>query len=691
MRLYGPSEPALTRDPTASQGSQQIYDKLVVPLIRPYERPLDLIGFVTNEVLDLFLVALIFLPKYAARKLKARSSSQDVSRRQTGPRRSGLHRELNPVSPRQVPAILRGLRQPHHSKLAASLADSIERSQDDTSAISARFSQPVRARSQPLQVRSQPVPFKPRRAGQPELTTSQNDHYVATRPPSAVAPTSQEPHVPPPPVASTAPFRPVPIIKGSQIPRPSTQEVAQEAFEVQRRAREDALVGQQAVSSIYPSLAEVSTPLSIPRGAVSPSLESSTTTPARHRSPAEAKHGSRAEDGRVGTVSSSSPRNKRHRATPRRTAQVAIHSQGSVATSSKPSSPTSAVSGPPPTPAPPGAFNFRSPNPTPETATNVAEAATSPTHQGPFEMSVDDEHSTPSRRSSRHSTATPRASRTRTSSRLSAVAPPDEATESQISRRKRSAVASVSTTTTPERPSKRTAQDSKTAAAGTPRQRALGAIAQLSKDLLSEDAEPEPSTLGLAGRKKAGSGVLGRSVRGAGPAAPPPRRTARGRGRTAGDSVEGGASDEDRTESGKGVSGSAKVSPQKRKLGDEVDSEGDGRGGNEVRRPAKKSATAKKGASGPSTVPSLAASRSRLPAKSTTSVVAGQNAAESTKPAASTSGSKTRRITAENATSVPAPRRARRILLGRAGPGAAEEEEEIDGVPVVARRRRPQL
>ena len=382
MRLYGPSEPALTRDPTASQGSQQIYDKLVVPLIRPYERPLDLIGFVTNEVLDLFLVALIFLPKYAARKLKARSSSQDVSRRQTGPRRSGLHRELKPVSPRQVPAILRGLRQPHQSKLAASLADSIERSQDDTSAISARFSQPVRARSQPLQVRSQPVPFKPRRAGQPELTTSQNDHYVATRPPSAVAPTSQEPHVPSPAVASTAPFRPVPIIKGSQIPRPSTQEVAQEAFEVQRRAREDALVGQQAVSSIYPSLAEVSTPLSIPRGAVSPSLESSTTTPARHRSPAEAEHVSLAEDGRVGTVSSGSPRNKRHRATPRRTAQVAIHSQGSVTTSSKPSCPTSAVSGPPPTPAPPGAFNFRSPNPTPETAANVAEAATSPTHQG---------------------------------------------------------------------------------------------------------------------------------------------------------------------------------------------------------------------------------------------------------------------------------------------------------------------
>ena len=303
-------------------------------------------------------------------------------------------------------------------------------------------------------------------------------------------------------------------------------------------------------------------------------------------------------------------------------------------------------------------------------------------------MSVDDEHSTPSRRSSRHSTASPRASRTRTSSRLSAVAPPDEATESQSSRRKRSAVASVSTT--PERPSKRTApQDSKTAAAaGTPRQRALGAIAQLSKDLLSEDAEPEASTLGLAGRKKAGSGVLGRSVRGTGPAPPPLRRTARGRGRTAGDSVQGGASDEERAGSAKVVLGPAKVSPQKRKLRDEVDSEGDGRSGNEVRPPAKKSATAKKAGAGSSAVPSLA-SRSRLPAKTTTSAVAGQKAAESTKPAASTS--KTRRITAENATSVPAPRRARRILLGRAGPGAAEEEEEIDGVPVVARRRRKEL
>ena len=54
-------------------------------MIRPYERPLDLIGFVTNEVLDLFLAALLFLPKYAARKLVARRASQDVSRRKRGP------------------------------------------------------------------------------------------------------------------------------------------------------------------------------------------------------------------------------------------------------------------------------------------------------------------------------------------------------------------------------------------------------------------------------------------------------------------------------------------------------------------------------------------------------------------------------------------------------------------------------
>lgn len=576
---------------------------------------------------------------------------------------------------------MRGLRQPHHSKLAASLADSIERSQDDTSAISARFSQPVRVRSQPVQIRSQPVPFKPRRAGQPELV-AQIDHSVATRPPSAVSQSSQGLHLPPPPVASTAPFRPVPIIKGSQIPRPPAQE-AQEAFEVPRRAREDALVGPQAVSSIYPSLAEVSTPIPIPRVAVSPCFEASNTTSARHGSPAEAEHGSLAKGGRDGAVSSGSPRNKRPRTTPRRIEQAANHSQDSDLASPKLASPASAVSGPPPTPAPPGAFNFKSPDPMRETATDVTEAAGSPTRQAPLGMSIDDEPSTPSRRSSRHGTATSGASRTRTSSRLSAIAP-DEATDSQSPRRKRSAVASVSTT--PERPSKRTAQDSKIAA-GTPRQRALGAIAQLSKDLLSEDAEPDP-VLGLAGRKKAGSGVLARSVRGTGPAPPPLRRTARGRGRTAGDSVKGDPSDEERTGPAKVVGGPAKVSPQKRKLGEEVDSEGDGRNGTEVRPPAKKSAKSKQGGSGTSAVPSVA-SRSRLPAKTTTSTVGGQKAAEPTKPVASTS--KTRRITAENATGLPAPRRARRILLGRTGPGAAEEEEEIDGVPVVARRRRQQL
>ncbi|GAA5878620.1 hypothetical protein JCM3774_004084 [Rhodotorula dairenensis] len=634
-------------------GSHQIYDKLVAPIIRPYERPLDLVGFVANEILDILLAVLLFVPKLVARKIKNRQSTQDV------------------------PAILRGLRQPHHPRLAASLADSIERSQGDTNAISARFSQPVH-------VRLQPVPFKPRRAT-PSVNSSSSTRTPATQSSARVPATSHEPRLPPPPAASTAPFRPVPVIKDARIPRASVQQ-GHEPSDTLRHSGHSDPRGSKPVASIYPSLADVSTPLSTPRAANRPTPEASASigqSPSDTEAPDDLPRGTRA---------------KRRRSSPSRTEQEPTILDSLTATSSRPPSlsPTSTYTGPPPTPAPPGAFRFISPvKPTGPVSHGASDAGSS-TGQADVRME-DTEDGTPRRSSSRHGNATPRAgtstdlpSRTRASSRRSGalVDVVEQQESSRASRQKRPSSSSGATTPTPERPAKRSARSAQEpqGAAGTPRQRALGAIAQLSKDLLSDEFGQEEQTLALAGRKKAGKGVLGRSTRTAAAAPAPVHRTARGRARApavdTGDLVDG-----ELAGSAQVATVAKKLSPRKRKASEEADSD------RSEPRLAKKSGAperrvAQAGSSGiPKPVSST--SRSTLSTSASSLLPGAQEAAtQSSLPLAT----KTRRITAETTSSsaVP-PRRARRVLLGRAGPGAAEEEEEIDGVPVVTRRRRKQL
>ncbi|GAA5979292.1 hypothetical protein JCM10908_002869 [Rhodotorula pacifica] len=632
-------------------GAQQIYEKLVVPLIRPYERPLDLAGFIVNEILDILLAAVLFLPKLAARKYKQRQATHDV------------------------PSILRGLREPHQPKLAASLADSIERSQDDTNAISARFSQPVH-------VGVQPIPFKPRRPvalSRPgAVTTAQATRAPPRSPPAA----KQKPGLPPPPASSTAPFRPVPIIKTSYIPRAAAQSMRDpNAAPPPARVRSGS--GPSGIPSIYPSLANVSAPLPTPHCAVHtarvddaasdthrPSPHSMTHNPAIHDRDSISSHDSSAEE----------PPVKRRRSVIEKPAQVPPESSKSIAAPSTQASPVShSSSRPPPTPAPPGAFNFMSP-PAPHVDTSQAlSSITSLSGEDDVEMDV--RRSTPRRRSARQSAATPRARADKvtpspkhtSAARESGAETGAEQVTPPATRRKRSSVAADTTGATPEPASERAAQDLKSAT-GTPRQRALGAIAQLSKDLLSEDEDVIPA-LSLTGRKKASKGVLGRSTRGAEHA--PTRRTVRSQARASLD-------DNDSQQGADNGSRSRKVSPQKRKARGEADSDAGETSGSDV-RPAKRSATIMKRQTAVATTSSLAKPSSR----STSASIAPPPQADQPKAAKSNPpASKSRRITGEKANGDSAPRRPRRILLGRAGPGAAEEEEEIDGVPVVSRRRK---
>ncbi|GAA5928531.1 hypothetical protein JCM3775_004557, partial [Rhodotorula graminis] len=173
-------------------GSLFVYDKVLRPLVRPYERPLDAVGFVAGEVLDILVAAVLFMPRWAAGKLRARRAEPDV------------------------PAILRGLRNLHQPRLAQSLADSIERSRGDTDAISARLSRPVEAPAPAAgtgaaRVRVQQVPYRPARAPAPAPTQEQRG-----------AARDKVDEGPRPAVASTAPFRPVIVVPPSTSTAPST-------------------------------------------------------------------------------------------------------------------------------------------------------------------------------------------------------------------------------------------------------------------------------------------------------------------------------------------------------------------------------------------------------------------------------------------------------------------------------------
>lgn len=299
----------------------------------------------------------------------------------------------------------------------------------------------------------------------------------------------------------------------------------------------------------------------------------------------------------------------------------------------------------------------------------------------------------PRRRSSRRSAAIPRDSgadraqkRKRVNEGEGSPAPLELAASVEATpARKRKSVQLAGTSSSMSGNARPTA--SEPLVAGTPRQRALGAIAQLSKDMLDDEDEGP----GLAPRSKSGNGVLSRSIRGQTIQAVTTRRAAR----------KGALPVRIRDAMGDSQESSPTVSPRKRKAASNTDEPDQPLDDPEPPRPTKRVVTATTRSSATGSGKTTASRASGLPVP-TASLPSTSRLSDRT---VSTSLPKARRVSAQSASTAAsedatvgagaaaeiapkAPRRARRILLGRAGPGGAEEEEEIDGVPVVRRRKK---
>ncbi|BGP29541.1 hypothetical protein JCM10296v2_001280 [Rhodotorula toruloides] len=648
------------------KGSQQLFDKVISPLIRPYERPLDFFGFLLGEIVDLAFFLLLFVPRKLAQRWRRRKESPDV------------------------PAILRGLRQPHRPRLAQSLADSIEKSQGESDAISARFSQPV-------QVRLNPAPFPPTRpATVPLLPVAQVDPRQSTT-------------QPPPPVASSAPFRHVPIIPSTAEPatakplhRPppvastSRLPVPQPTRRVPPAKAESAILPG---GSLYPSLASVSAPLeqpnvsssipSQPAPAIRPSSVPSAGTSTQKKGKARLREEDEVDPIRPSTRTKRARTSRRSSPPPPATTPgieihtgdgMAVDSPRRSATPPVPSTSTSTL--PPPTPAPPGAFNFRSPAQVP--------LPDSPAVRLPTPAADESDQATPRRRSARMSTvvststsSTKGKKRARESSAArNNAAEADEA----VTPKKKVARVDAAEDGEAGEPAKakgkgRAAED----AVATPRQRALGAIAQLSKDLFDDEDEEVGFGLGSKTKKKGATSVLGKGKAGGAGGSKLRQRTRR---RVTEEDDEDYAEEDVQPT----VPLRSAATARSRRVGQAATSTAAA-----TKRSTNASAAATRSASSLTTLAASTSSRpsSRLAqstsartrtAASSTPADEGE-ADELVLPARSNGARRTTSSATTTSTGSKPPRRARRVLLGRAGPAAAEEEEEVDGVAIVSRQR----
>lgn len=62
------------------QGSQIIFKKAIKPLVLPYERPVDAVGYILNEVIQLVLAALLFVPRRVGQWWQGKAREPDVRR-----------------------------------------------------------------------------------------------------------------------------------------------------------------------------------------------------------------------------------------------------------------------------------------------------------------------------------------------------------------------------------------------------------------------------------------------------------------------------------------------------------------------------------------------------------------------------------------------------------------------------------
>ncbi|GAA5973722.1 hypothetical protein JCM11641_005100 [Rhodosporidiobolus odoratus] len=674
-------------------GSQIIFDKVIKPLLRPYERPLDLVGFVASELLDLSFAALLYLPRWAAKKWNSK------------------------IEP-DIPAILRGLRQPHQPQLARSLADSIEHANDQSEKVNARLSQPVTVKLQP---------FRPQRL---------SSAVPATIPPPARPPSAG---LPPPPVASSAPFRPVtvaapslslPRSRQAQPPPPPLASTSRLPIPATRPApTAPSQLAPTPSTSLHPSLASVSAPLpfndlvsqalSTAGEAASASASQTTlrsaTVPratwttskgsgkakarAREDSTDTDKEFSRPPPKRTRTRSSRATAVEPVRAPSPELVDLAEMEEVEVQGASPPRSLSPPprnrqAHAPPATPAPPGAFSFLSPHPTPQPV-SLDTSASSPREMQLDQPESGQEASVATSPPNKSNTAPPRR-RTRQSLAAALVREEEDVTANDVARttpRKKTAVEQVKSTEQ----------------AATPRQKALGAIAQLSKDLLLDGEDGDG--LGLSSPKKRGLGVLGRSTVGKGSskgvgrdveAVKPTRRT---RTRSAAeDDGEYAAPAEVEQE---------KPSPRKRKAtappAEDVEDRPVAKSTKRSAIATKTSTTARSKLGSNTTAasktttrtrtartttssdaaPPSAPSRSRCRLATSTSAARAPSRASSPAAGAGEDGTEMVRSVRSNGNGKAPVRKARRVVLGRGGATVDEDGVvEEEGVQPPARRRR---
>jgi len=228
-----------------------------------------------------------------------------------------------------------------------------------------------------------------------------------------------------------------------------------------------------------------------------------------------------------------------------------------------------------------------------------------------------------------------------------------------------------------------------TKASATPRQRALGAISQLATDLM-DDAEGGAISLGSP-KKKSRVGVLARTLTtGAGAKGKGIERTTTTRSRRGQSKV----SDEDEVSEKE-----EEVAPKKRKAGRrtivQAEDEGDFEEPTQSQRTSRVNGGRPSANSSTSAAPSKPLARSRTSRSTSAAPASAATGSRSTTRSRLSSRAASPATTLDSqatsteikATTAAPKRKARRVLLGRRAVDI-EDEEEIEGVAVVARPRR---
>ncbi|GAA5871075.1 hypothetical protein JCM16303_001681 [Sporobolomyces ruberrimus] len=624
-------------------GSRIIFDKLIKPTVKPWEGTLDFVGFVLSEVIEITLYCLLLAPRWAAKTWRGPSEEPDI------------------------PSILRGLRQQEPpSRVARSLAQTIERTQQGNSdRINERLSQPVTIRLNPVQATNLRRPPPPPAASVPTLVPK---------------PLLAHPGPPPslPPAAfSTAPFRPIKPTSSAR-PLSSTTGPTQSFRPVASTSRLPVASSRQSTSagsSIYPSLESLPP---APTASFSPMAPSPKQALQRSSLTSSESTAAKAVSSPPNTMDSTPPKR-------RSTRKSRSKDEPTAEAASPPRSPEISARLPvvPPTPAPPGAFNLSTPPalPRPESPTKAAGET----------MQIDDDTEDPPV-VIESKTPTPRKKSTRKEEKHKRSIRNVDEGESEVDTPKKKKIKSSPAidrnsvqsskargkgkekAKEPESEVVGTIEDQGEKISATPRQRALGAILKLATDLMDED--DGESLTGLSSAKKGkgkSGGVLARS------SSTTLGRTKRGTTAASATRSRRGASKEHDEDDGDFVE--EEVRPKKKR----------------VARAQSNSEEAQDSGENQS-------SKSKPPRKT---VVAGSKAPTRSRTSRTTASSSTmsRRTTVESRTSSSAPSpvaieqdqsagpvapkcKARRVLRRADAAAELEDEVEIEGVAVVAGRRR---